>query len=435
MRFSTLVLLGLVAGCGGGEGVDLEVTSDVAIDRIELFIATKDCFEDNCQSGVGWSRNGAQMRPQGDLYYIQLDEDPVFSTTTDGDAVVLRLQAEADFAEPKVIAIVGLEGGVPVAFNTIWYTRIPQHSGEHWTINLKAADRIQPDNGPPAQDGKPYRVDTWHGVNESVSRCLAMQKWDDYEKKWKGTYVVPYNDPDCDGHTELECAERVADFEGVARCIAASVGTTSTCRLGTRTCKDGTMFDIRCLSATAVPICMPSEICTKCATSGSIEECARDTVDAADATVIHASCHFSPDASTLAPCATNDNGNKVRISLPTSCTALDIWPIEQKLSVVPDGTHHSVTTGGATVMITTFASVDNPAMCTINLSWSGGVVADFPHTANFVLAIANGTSIKLVPLELNFDGGVDCNGAAPTEPPMCATTGGIESDSLWQCGL
>ncbi len=430
MRFSTLLVVGLLAACSGDEGVALEVTSQVDVDRIELFIATGQCHDsDRCTAGIGWSRDGQQMRPAGDLYYVLPDDEPIVSTTTDGATIVMRLQADADYAQPKAITIVGFKNDVPVAAHTLWYARIPQHTSERWQVTLQAADRVVAGDPAPATDGRLLRVDTFQGLNAMTpTRCLAMQNWDEGEKKWKSWFVVPESDPDCDGYTELECNAEVTDFRGTSRCVQDSLNQ---CQLGRQVCADGEPKTDACLSLAARPVCLASELCTKCGAASSFDDCAQAAISEMNSTVIHASCHFYPKSS-LEPCGTN--GDRVFVKLPTACTNAEIFELSADLKLAYDGTRKSADAGGATVTITDVSFDPGSGLCDIQLRWTMGAVSTFNYKENFVLAVLNPTSVKLLPIEINFSGAaLDC--VPSTFVEECAKTGGIEDDSLWQCGL
>jgi hypothetical protein len=139
-----LVVLGLLASCGG-RGADVEVTSDVDIDRVEVFLANDHCYdasEQPCMDGVAWAPG--MRRPPGDVFVIKDDED-VIAPEQRGTSFVLHLEALPEFTDPKVMVFVGFNTGRAVAVATVWGPHIPENSAETWHVKLLPADDASDD--------------------------------------------------------------------------------------------------------------------------------------------------------------------------------------------------------------------------------------------------------------------------------------------------
>lgn len=427
----------LVAACSG-QGVDLEVTSDVPIDRVELFFANDHCYKSDGSlcDGVAWQT--AQPRPPGDVYVMKGDEAVVVTQRFDGKRAVMHLEATPEFREPKVIAFVGFSGDTAVSFATLWGPRIPSNSAETWQIELEAADDTKPAfMVPPASGETTERVHAWKRERvdhpEELSRCLAMQSWDDTEQEWKGVFIVPDSDPDCDGRA-IECDPLHANFNvggGPTACVTTYTQLAQNpCILGFAQCEDGVRESGVCLAATASLQCVPQELCTACEADPGLLACAVNALKSDDA-VSGVECTFQGSDSGQS-CGTGKAGAVTQITLPVNCSAVEVRPVSMPLSASATPGVALVTTAGIAVSLGTPAGTT--PNCVITLSWATGTAIQ-GETALFAFIVTGrGTTNTLtLPVRITFGQPIMNCTTAMNEPLPCVPNSALATDSMLSC--
>jgi hypothetical protein len=271
MRWAAFLCL---AACGGGTGVAIEIRSERPLDSVEVFIGDQTVCEvredgtKDCELGVAWLPN--QIVPPGTTYKTRRKDDGIearVEAVKVGDTFEVQLQALTGYADPRVIVFIGFSQGEPVAVARLVeyeHARIPTNSSERWVVQLTPATLAGPTYfDAPDLGAPPWRAAVWGRDNVSdpanAARCAVLQEWHEGDHEWKGTFVVPESDPDCDG-VDPECDpyyfhvnERI-DAADATRCLARDTTLTPTpCMLGTTTCRDGTSDDRAC---TLTPRCV-----------------------------------------------------------------------------------------------------------------------------------------------------------------------------------
>jgi hypothetical protein len=427
----------LMAACSGA-GVDLEVTSEVAIDRVELFIANDHCYKDDgalCD-GVAWQT--MQQRPPGDVYVMKGDEDIVQTTRFDGMRAVMHLEATPEFREPKVLALVGFSGDTAVSFATIWGPRIPANSAETWQIELEAADDAKPAFMVPPGDGETTeRVHAWKRERvdhpDDLSRCLAMQSWDDTEGEWKGVFIVPDSDPDCDGR-EVECDPLHANFNvggGPTACVKTVTSFAAMpCVIGAALCEDGVSETGACLPVTTPLQCAPQEICSACEDDPGLVACAA-TAAKSDPAVSGVECTFQGSDSGNT-CGQGKVGSATRISLPVNCSAVEVRPLSMPLSSSATPDRAMVASGVITVSLSTPAS--GTANCAIDLAWvTGNATAGDTALFAFIVTGRPTTNTLILPVRITMGQPVTNCTTVANEPVACVENAALATDSMLSC--
>jgi hypothetical protein len=425
----------LVAACSG-QGVDLEVTSEVPIDRVELFFANDHCYKDDgtlCD-GVAWETQ--QPRPPGDVYVMKGDENVVYTQRFDGERAVMHLEATSEFREPKLLAIVGFSNDVAVSYATMWGPRIPANSAETWQVQLKFAGPGKPSYTTPPEPGERFeRVQAWKRERvdnpDELSRCLAMQVWDETAHEWNGTFIVPASDPDCDGRL-VECDPLHANYNvggGPTACVTtlSSFGQMP-CVLGASLCEDGVRANGACLAATSQLQCMPQEICTACMGDPAVVACAV-TAAKSNPDVSAVKCTFNgSDAGNT--CGQGFNGSYTQIVLPVECSKIEVRPITAPLT--PNPVPDIAMVGNVTIHVTR-GSVSS-GTCAIDLNWTGGT-GQPGDAAQFVFIVTGTTTPNTLVLPVRIELGpvvTTCTNTA-SEPKPCTASATLDTDSMFSC--
>lgn len=432
-----LVVIALLAACGG-QGVDLEVTSEVPLDRVELFLGNDICYDANdrqCDQGVAWKTGMA--RPPGEVFVMKGDENVVVAEQR-GSTAVLHLEATDMFREPKLMAIVGFKDDVAVAYATLSGERIPSNSGQRWQIKLAPADTATEDiTTAPRGEERLLRVHAWQRAHvadpSELSRCLAMQKWDQGDGQWKSLYVVPDSDPDCDGQ-DVECDPLYANFnEGSAPalCVTPLIDLPSMpCSIGSSLCADGKSSDDTCTLSLDKRICVPSLVCDECADQPALASCLATTIRS-NASAEYFQCDFMPSIEDNS-CGTNKPGAWRQLSLPMACESVEVRPVAMPLAT--SGTPDRAFVGTAEIAV----HVVTPSMtssCTVELQWGDGL-GQAGDTGYYVLMVKSSVtgSIVAVPLLLTMAQGTATCADVLTEPPQCELTGTtLLQDPMFDC--
>jgi hypothetical protein len=320
MRWAALLCL---AACGGETGVAIEIRSEQPLASVEVFVGHEiicskiDGVED-CELGVAWLPN--QLVPPGISYKTMREKAGVearVEAVSVGDHFEVHLQALSGYDDPRVIVIVGLDAqGTPVAVARLYeyeHAHIPTHSSERWVVTLAPARlATQSFRDGPALGEPTWRAAVWgrEGVDNpaGAARCAVVQEWHEGDHEWKGSFVVPESDPDCDGES-IECDEYYFNVnQGVAptaaiACVGQSLDVLdSPCMVGATTCADG-VSDSRVCTPRRPGVCVPDAVCDACSDPFSLRACVANAVKVRD-DIAHSECAFHSDATTSAACST-----------------------------------------------------------------------------------------------------------------------------------
>lgn len=430
-----LVVMCLVAACGG-QGVDLEVTSEVAIDRVELFVANDHCYKEDGSlcDGVAWQT--LQPRPPGDVYVMKGDENLVATTTFDGARAVMHLEATAEFREPKYLAIVGFAGETAVSYALMVSPRIPANTAETWRIELKSAGPATDAFTIPPAPGERYeRVHAWKRERvenaDALSRCLALQFWNETTRLWEGLFIVPDSDPDCDGRL-VECDPLHANFNvggGPTTCVTPVTDQLSApCVIGAAQCEDGVSAAAKCFSSTTNLQCVPQQLCHDCAGDPGLVACATLELKG-DPDVSRVECTFNGnDAGTT--CGQGAQGSYTQITLPVPCAGVEVRSLSMPFS--SSGSPNVATVGTATIVVA--ADGNATGGCAIDLSWTSGA-AQPGTTETFVFLVKAATTGNTLALPVRITWGslvANCS-TMMLEPRPCVANTALGSDTMLKC--
>jgi hypothetical protein len=425
----------LLAACSG-QGVDLEVTSEVPIDRVELFIANDHCYKEDgtlCD-GVAWET--LQPRAPGDVYVMKGDENIVATTRFDGERAVMHLEATAEFREPKYLALIGFKGDTAVSYALMAQPRIPSNSAETWRIELRYALPATTSTTVPPAPGERYeRVHAWKRERvdnaDELSRCLALQFWEEDKREWGGLFIVPKSDPDCDGRL-VECDPLHANFNvggGPTSCVATRTNLAGApCVLGAAICEDGVSKATGCVSPPTSYLCVPEEICHVCSDDAGLDGCSATAIKS-NTDVSGVACTFSgSDAGTT--CGQGAYGSFAQINLPVACAAVDVRAVGMPFT--SSGPSNVATVGGATITVTSDGNATGG--CAIDLHWTTGTAA-IGETATFVFLVKGSTTQNTLalPVRISMDGNVANCSTATTEPRPCMASPSLSTDSMLGC--
>jgi hypothetical protein len=260
-----------------------------------------------------------------------------------------------------------------------------------------------------------------------------MQSWDDTDHEWKGVFIVPDSDPDCDGR-EIECDPLHANFNvggGPTACVTVLANLPAMpCVVGVAQCEDGVRETGACLASNLSLHCVPEEICHACADDPGLIACAATTIKS-DPAVSGVECTFQGSDSGQS-CGQGKVGRATRITLPVNCGAVEVRPVTAPLSSSATPSIATVASAAITVSLgTPDAGAPN---CPIDLAWVTGT-ATTGETALFALVVTGrGTTNTLtLPVRITFGQPVpDCT-AIMNEPVPCVPNAALPTDSMLSC--
>jgi hypothetical protein len=443
-----------LAACGSSTGVDIEITSDVPITNVEVFVGNGLCLEESgaCAGGVAWLPN--QQPPMGTTYVTWTQNASKIETRLvpepDGSRYVIRLTADSEYAEPLVIAVVGFDGSEAVALGTVWRQRIPVNSAEHWVVHLAPADKATAAMGPPQPEAPQTRVFVWgrEGTTpeqEAGARCLVFQNWDG--SSWKSSFIVPDSDRDCDGEIpELECDDRYFNLNQdvdplgtpePTRCLdvvtssSGSNNIVAACALGHTRCEDGVDPDPTCsLTANQGYTCVPDRLCEICGGPYGLAPCLSTSVRRYSSEISHAECGLKGDAVTGAACGMQRDGYHAQLTLPFPCPAIDL--VDADMPFGPTYMLPYVPIEQAQVEV----HRPDAGSCVIDVYFKGGM-AQLGSRHWFLLSVYpfafDASKRVIVPLRIEFTASDDCT-LASTVPTPCKLSDAFQSDNMLLCG-
>jgi hypothetical protein len=432
MRRGALLLGGVLAACGGGSGVDIDifVPGDLALDRVELWVAYEECAD--CPNGVAWTQG---ERATGDINFLR--DETVIKAVELGDRWVIHLDAsDSYYGQPSWLAIAGFAADKVVAVKLMQDVRIPVSTVVTWQVYLHPAAPASTDLAtPPADLALDHRAHVWARLptNEVAepAGCLAYQKWMVDTSTWSTEYFVPKSDPDCDGvPIEKECSEYWYQYKSIAACVnnvTSQVGTS--CVVGLSSCTDGVTTDRTCLFDAAQMMCATDLVCVKCAGMIPADTCVAGAIDEGiDAnSMLHFDCDFDATADGK-PCF----DQHVILQVPranTSCSQ----PVMHYLDRPFTDAQTSLAFGSGADLVK-FTVSQTSETCVFKLYWVGGTQVAFADGARFLLDVpySNGKRL-LYPIEVRpTNQTVTCGGA--TTPRACETGGPTATnDGMLHC--
>jgi hypothetical protein len=432
MRSGALVVACVVAACGGGTGVDIDVfvPSDLKLDRMELWVAYSQCYD--CPNGVAWTQT---ERASGNIYFLR--DESVIRAVEQGDRWVLHLDATTDNSRPPWLAIAGFAGSKVVAIKVLRDVHIPLSTVVRWQVDLDPADPATTDIATPPSDlTLDHRAHVWaRGPTPDLPEptgCLAYQRWNPDETSWNTEYFVPASDPDCDGiPVEKECSEYWYQYKPLGRCVTdTTLQLNGTCVVGLSPCADGVTTDRTCGPDPTHPItCAPDVVCGKCSDMIPADTCVASAVDDGIAanSMLHFDCAF--DATTNGtPCA----DQHAILQLPRANTVCS-QPVMHYLDRPFTDPQSSLVFGSGADQIKLVVN-ETAEPCVMNLYWTGGTKQTFAAGVSFLLEVPYSNGLHaLYPIEVTpTNQTVTCS---PTPITRACETGGPTTipDGLLRC--
>lgn len=233
-------------------------TTDPAVDHVELMIVKDQCTSDDC---VGVAPPSSIEKPPGSVYY-QIAGDRFVAPVTN-DVAGFRLEPGDDDYIPRLGAIGFTAEDKPLGIGIIDTDfHIKEHLGEVFQLELAQHPIEQAEGATPFDVGADDLVVVWRAPNAPpvAQSCLAIQP-----RSGPATFVVPKDDPDCDGITgHDECDpfwyQYVRPATGTDQACFAQSSPTAPCILGRETtCVDG--HEDQC---TPGNFCVPAAACHDC---------------------------------------------------------------------------------------------------------------------------------------------------------------------------
>jgi hypothetical protein len=399
MRWGALLVGCVVAACGGGTGVDIEIAAPtgVPVDRVELWVAYDQCYD--CPNGIAWTQDD---RASGDIYFLR--DEGLIQAEPRGDTFVLHLDAAQGNADPPWVAIVGYDKDKASAVRVLHDVHIPSTKVVVWKVDLYPAAPASTDVATAPKDAAiDHRAHVWNRAPTpelpAPTGCLAYQKWTGSE--WETEYFVPKTDPDCDGvPPEKECSEFWYQYKPFGRCVT-DAGTTlpGACIIGNSPCADGVSSDSTCREEPAKPItCLPDAVCAKCAGEIPADFCAPSAIDDAitNDTTFHYHCGFDATAEGT---ACQQILQKVTLRAPmlsATCASPLMHFVDD-----PFGNPQSSLVFGTAPNVAKFTAHATTEPCVFDVTWEAGTVQAFIGNVSFLLEVpyTNGTR-ALYPVQI-----------------------------------
>ena len=426
MRWGALLIL---AACGGGTGVDLDifVPSEANVDRVELWVAYEECYD--CANGVAWMQG---ERASGKIYFLY--DEKVIRAVQQGDRWVVHLDVESSgYSTPPWLAIAAFSGDKVTAVKVLRDVRIPVSSVVRWQAYLHPAEPATTDlMTAPLDLTLDHRAHVWaRGPTAELPEptgCLAYQKW---EGSWDTEYFVPKTDPDCDGvPIDKECSEYWFNYKpSVSTCVLdAGVALPDTCVLGASLCADGISNDRTCRLDSSNPItCVVDAICDHCSDDIPADGCVKGVVETAIAndTTAHYHCDFDSTQSGE-PCIGQFN----TLQLPfanAQCGTPKLHYIDRPFTDAMDALTFGVAPDVAKFTIKPNAT----APCLVNIEWTGGTIEAFKDGVVFLIDVPYDNATRaLYPVQLKATNTtISCS---VTATGIC-TPGGPPGDGVVHC--
>lgn len=262
MRGFLLGAFALVAACGGdGVYIEVRVPAGMAVDQVDLYLATTGCQPDRdgvCDGIVPPSEaNATRARVDGEVFFV--DDNRPFVSTPDGDGSAwFHLDPTSQFEIKTAIAVghdlANVGTGVAIL------RPIDLDVTQHVRLDLEpvASQQVRGQEQP--------AVEVWGPTGDDY-RCVAA------EVKNRVVYIVPHSDPDCDQVALTggeECLPGVflgqqAVSSDLSEQTCSISEATGLCVLGSKGCDERNPSDATsCVASTDKRYCVPDRLCSAC---------------------------------------------------------------------------------------------------------------------------------------------------------------------------
>lgn len=409
----------LVGGCFDDRGVALVVdVGEVAgVDSVELFIATRACASSTEKIDCDALTPPSAAVPVPGTIWIR-DADASLFALVNGTKATLRLEPPADtdaMTLPRVFVIGRDAAGAPLsvhAFEDLEVSSDPRLLELALTPTQGALGATQPVSRPAGE-----YVQLW-------GSCLAIEhRTDDGVTR---DFVVPADDPDCDGRPTTaanECNPTAADgaqgipssAEAEVDCLVAKQGV---CFVGYTGCKDG-VADEGCYPA-ARPMCAPAATCATCDNKPD-----RNCFEGIATTKAqHVTCTLHP---TVQPCSASTPVSLERY-LPDGCGD------RPTIATITNSSADQFAFGDSATFETGTVRVDAPGTasggCALKLTWTRGTPQGGESIEYGAIKLGNDRGTALLPIVIaNLTPAADC-----AEAFACTVSNpGGELDPMWAC--
>ncbi len=275
----------LVAACGKvGNGAYVSVqVGDKAIDTVVLYLGLDPCTDqDQAVCAITPQGVGSSLAPGsgGGSWYRDANND--YSAAVSAGTAHFHIEASAADQTLQLVAV-GLSGGrygTPVASRVLRDVVVPARKAVEIDADLQRAAPLAASDGQQDQPDGDY-VAIWQSQNPAaVSDCVVAEHWSGGNAT--RTFVVPMEDPDCDGYATsdpLECdplwfdrMTMVARFSDSNCATGQHVANISSCVLGGVPCIDGkgTSAGSGMCDPVDPTTCVPQAVCNSmCAQPGA----------------------------------------------------------------------------------------------------------------------------------------------------------------------
>ena len=249
-----------MAACSGdGVYIEVRVPEGMAVDQIDLYLATGDCKPDeagfNCEGVVPPAgANLTRDRVEGEVYFV--DDNRPFVSVPDGDGSAWFHLAPSSQLDIKTAIAVGHDSS-GAASGVAIFQPIDLDVTQHRRVELEpVASKEVRGMAQPA-------VEVWGPANDDY-RCVAA------EVQNRVVYIVPSEDPDCDEVSSArEClpgvhlGQQPVSSELRDQSCATSE-PTGLCVLGSEGCDETNPSDPgagACTTSPAAKFCVPDRAC------------------------------------------------------------------------------------------------------------------------------------------------------------------------------
>ena len=419
------LVLACVAACSHNSMVIEVVTSDPQVARVELVLV-----ESHCDSCTGDAPPSSLTKATGDVYY-QLAGDR-FTAPVSAGVAGFTLEPGADSDEILRLGAIGFDAqGIPKGIALIDQDiHIKQHLGEVFRVDLTSRD-IQPAVGPlPGFTINPNdTVIVWRAPNapDTTASCIAVLGA-------ANTFVVPHDDPDCDGITgAAECDPFWYEYAKPANtttpqyCLEQQ-SSIHPCTIGTEVgCVDGQSQE----GCHPDNYCMPERACVDC-NDPTDPQCTDKVGTDSNGVVprIHCLVPLVGVQGNYVSCTTGIAAINfdAQFTTPSACEPGLIKPI---LTLPPAPMSSlAVDTGQGPV---TFTIANPMAPCTFQII-PIATVSNIPSRSVPAMVVLHGPTRELIlPLVVDFTsaGQTGCSGTATAV--SCTVDASAFADPMWTC--
>lgn len=421
-RIDALVIALCAAGCFSDRGVAIEVdVGTTGATSVELYLGKDPCDSDHHPPGVtcdSITPPDATSPLTGNMFFRDASVRYTVNVDVKDHTATFRLQADQATRLPIAIAVgfvrdeQGTQGMRPVGAATMRPLEIPLNSARIVTTTLIPANQVQPSG-----DGE-TRVIVWNKPT-SPSSCVAVEH-SPREQPATWDFVVPLDDPDCDGLLNKdECNANAFDgmnAGGQAATPNCFTAGESSCVLGSLACADGHPPVLGTCQAQQdqAPVCVPSQFCTIC--PDTIGSCSPAKINEKLASIPHIDCYV-PSLPDIGLCSTEQSIDLSDRYQSGNCGD------SPRLEAFPPGDPTEKHNFDGVEMDLSSAS----APCEFKVIWKGGLRTVADPIDLGVIRLSTSRGAVLLPIALHF-----MTGSCLTTPFTCTLTE-LPTDPLWTC--